>query len=83
LSIESASWLEEKLCDKIPDFYLPLEEVIRENPTFGINFVVVEWLDGKTFTREVAMQLLDDVSQPDWTRWSAVYDLDNFAVDVE
>lgn len=38
--------------------------------------------DGKTFTGEEAMQLLDDVSQPDWTRWSAVYDLDGFAVDV-
>ena len=34
--------------------------------------------DGRTFTRKEAMQLLDDVSQPNWTRWSAVYDLDAF-----
>ena len=36
--------------------------------------------NGRTFTGGEAMQLLDDVSQPDWTRWSAVYDLDAFEV---
>lgn len=67
--------------DQVANF--PLYNVDLSKDYDGRYATMVSAMNNKsTFTREEAMQLLDDVSQPDWTRWSAVYDLDNFTVDV-